>query len=314
VQAECFVYRNEQDVLIYPYLRTHINAVVDFICPEDCYDIEGAYGYNGFGTTSHELKFLQSFRSAFGEYCRQQNIIAEFTRFNPTFKNYALALDMDVELMNRNVIVDLKQSENDLWMKSYEHSVRKNVNKAKRQGVEVESFLGAYLPPEKLKEFLRVYKETMDKNKAEGFYYFNQKYFEDICKHLGQESLFMMAMLEGQVISCELVLLSSQTAYSFLGGTLADYYKLGANNLLKHELILKLKSMGLTSFCIGGGRSINDDIFRYKRNFAKDGVVDFFVGTKVHHQETYAKLCSLWEKQFPEKSQIYKNYFLKYRN
>ena len=114
-------------------------------------------------------------------------------------------------------------------------------------------------------------------------------------------------------ISCELVLHNGNIAYSYLGGTLSEYFSFRPNDILKHKLILKLKEIGLRYYCIGGGIKSGDGIYRYKRSFAKLGEYDFYIGKKIHNEKIYQEVCQAWENKYPDKQEDYKNFLLKYR-
>ena len=52
---------------------------------------------------------------------------------------------------------------------------------------------------------------------------------------------------------------------------------------LKHEIIIYLKTKGVKYFCLGGGATVNDGIYKYKKSFSKDGNVDFYIGKKIYN-------------------------------
>lgn len=312
-QAECFVYREKDALVLYPYLKTHLNPALNFQLSGTCYDIEGACGYNGFIGNEVTEAIIDNFSNAFESYCKSNHVIAEFTRFNPLLNNHAWAKHLMVKLVNKNIVVDLTLSDEELWMRSYEHAARKNVNKAKRNGLTVEACYGSELTKERLNDFIKIYLSTMDRNNAEPAYYFDKIYFENICKRLGKYALFFFALADGKPVACELVLYAGQHAYSFLGGTLEQYYPSRPNNLLKHEAILKLKRLGMHYYCLGGGPRGEDGIYKYKRTFAKYGERNFYIGSKIYNNNIYDALCDDWEKTYPHKKERYGKYLLKYR-
>ena len=93
-----------------------------------------------------------------------------------------------------------------------------------------------------------------------------------------------------EIISTELLLLSSDTIYSFLGGTLACAFDKRPNDLLKHEVCRHGISAGMEDFVLGGGYGRRDGIFRYKLSFAPSGTVAFRGGRAVHDPERYGHL------------------------
>ena len=313
VKAECFVYQDDDRIIFYPYLKTKISLLGWAERNGSYYDIEGAYGYNGILSNTKDGAFQKEFNQAFAQFCRDHRIVAEFMRLNPLYQNDLVCDDLQLEQTNKNVIVDLSLSEEELWSQSYEHCVRKNIKKAQSHHIHIRSFWGNELEDDLLTEFLNIYYHTMDRYQTEKVYYFPKTYFKNLGKKLGKNSLFFFAFQNGKVVSCELVLLGSKIGYSFLGGTLEQYNLSRPNNLLKHEIIRELKKLSFQFYCIGGGRQPNDGIYRYKKTFAKNGEVDFCIGKRIHNPEVYDSLCRAWVQQFPEKEKTYKNYFLKYK-
>lgn len=313
-KAECFVYNENGVTVMYPYLKTGINGFINCDLGQDYFDVEGAYGYNGIISNSDSEESIINFSDHFSRYCLENNIIAEFTRFNPVIQNHIYAKNLDIRIENKNVIVDLEMPEETLWTQSYEHSARKNINKAKRNGLKVLFFYGSQMDRHWIDAFYSIYISTMQRNDADQTYYFPVSFFLTINESLNDNSLFVFTLTpDEKPISAEVILLSKDQAYSYLGGTLNEYYEFRPNNILKHEAILFLQKLGIRKFCLGGGISPLDGIFKYKLTFAKKGVTDFYIGKKVHIPELYQKVCHEWEKAFPEKARNYPNYFLKYR-
>ncbi|MDE2028087.1 MAG: GNAT family N-acetyltransferase [Candidatus Omnitrophica bacterium] len=312
-RVECFFAEEGGKVFLYPYLKTHINRAVDFELDGDFYDIEGAYGYNGFAVSDDDADFSRRCAGIFAQYCSRERIVAEFMRLNPLWPMPGAESWWDLKPAKKNVYVDLTLSPEDLWMDSYEHCVRKNVNKARQMGVEIRSYEGRDMDESLLGEFLNIYHHTMERNNSGADYFFSQDYFRKVCSLLPRQSLFFFAYLNGQPVSCELVLISKKNAYSFLGGTLQQAQASRPNNLLKHELILHLQSLHLERYLLGGGKSENDGIFGYKKTFSKKGVLDFSIACKVCDHNAYEEICRLWREKFPSKQAEYANYFLKYR-
>lgn len=307
-KTQCFVFEEDKKIALYPYLINSVNEV-GYDLNEQYYDIQGAYGYNGISTNSYNQHFLNSFFDCFDEYCKQHNIIAEFLRINPLFqnplihrKNYELVHDRDN--INANLLKE------NIFETEYEYSTRKNIRKAIKSGLTFKSVLGKEITNCDLESFCRIYNHTMKRNNAEDFYYFNTNYFNSISTQLKEKALFVFALSDTQIISCELVLLSGRIAYSFLGGTIRDYYQFRPNDFLKHETINLLKAMGYNNFLLGGGA---EGVFNYKKSFSKNGVIPFYIGKKTHNKRVYDEVVSQWEIKYPEKVDKYKNFLLKYR-
>ena len=309
--AECFVYKDSNNIFFYPYIKTHINSL-GYELDRDYYDIQGAYGYNGaLVKDSKDLEFINKAREEFLKYAKDENIIAEFVRFNPLHNNHKYFTDIKPILANKNIVVDLK--EEDIWLNSYEYSTRKNVNKALRNNLSYKIIKAKEMTKREIKIFLDIYNSTMTRNNAELEYFFTLEYFTNIADKLKQNALFIFIYKDGVTISTELVLLNDYVAYSFLGGTLKEYFEYRPNDYLKHVLIKEFQKNGLSFFMLGGGISMDDGIFKYKRNFSKNGVYDFYISKSIYNEKIYNQTLKQWsEKVDLTTEEKYSHYLLKY--
>ena len=89
----------------------------------------------------------------------------------------------------------------------------------------------------------------MDRRSASQEYRFKRTFCEHLMDQLPQCTHFFHVLSEGRVVSTELVLVSAEHAYSFLGGTLAEAFEVRANDLLKHEIIRWAKQAGKKTLC-----------------------------------------------------------------
>jgi lipid II:glycine glycyltransferase (peptidoglycan interpeptide bridge formation enzyme) len=172
-----------------------------------------------------------------------------------------------------------------LWM-DYEHKVRKNVKTATRAGLRVEVDLDG----SRLDEFLEIYSETLQRREAPEEYFFPKEFFLTIVRELAGEFVFFHVIDNTRVVASELVLVSAQAVYSFLGGTRSEAFALRPNDLLKHSAFEWAHGQGKSFFVLGGGYEPEDGIFRYKKSFSPRGVVPFCVGTRVLDASAYWEL------------------------
>jgi len=308
--AQCFVIENEKGMLLYPFLLNSIVPLGFDLADEYC-DIEGAYGFNGAISNAQDTDLLKSFHELFSEYAGYKGIIAEFTRFNPVLRNHSISSHLDIVFANQNISLNLDHD--NFWFDDYEHATRKNINKAIRNGLTVSFFHGDEVIDEWLDHFYSIYIDTMVRNKAEQFYFFDRSYFDMLIKNMKNNVLLFFTMKEGTPVSTELVLYNTNIAYSYLGGTISEYFPFRPNDILKHSIILRLKDHGVKRYCLGGGIKPGDSLFKYKRSFAKNGIIDFFIGKKIYREDIYNKLVGKWEMLNPDKKDVYKNFLLKYR-
>ncbi|GAW93296.1 lipid II:glycine glycyltransferase FemX [Calderihabitans maritimus] len=291
-QAMLFEYEEHGNFVLYPFFLRDISLEAAFRgkLKESYFDTVTPYGYGGpLASDPEDRQLIVNFRRAFQDYCRKKRIVAEFIRFHPLLGNHAYPYeDLLVERNKEIVCVDLERSAEEIWS-NYRRNNRKNIKKALREGLEVTfDFTG-----ETYREFIQLYYLTMDRREARDYYYFDEDFFRLLHQELAGNFLYVYALYRGTAVSAELVLYSEDYLHSFLGGTLEEYFPLRPNNLLKHRLIEWARQKGLKSYILGGGYQKDDGILRFKKSFARDGVIDFYVGKKLHDPEVAEWLCSL---------------------
>ena len=139
-----------------------------------------------------------------------------------------------------------------------------------------------------LDAFLSTYHATMDRRNADRTYYFQSSFFERLCETLEGSYAFFHASLDGVVVSTELVLVSDENVYSFLGGTDPGAFSARPNDLLKYTVIEWARSQGKKRFVLGGGYRPDDGILRYKLSFAPQGRIPFCVGRRILDERLYS--------------------------
>lgn len=270
--------------ILYPFVLREIDAPHLAAASPGARDTTSPYGYGGAFCCGDVRAHGDAFWGELSGWQRSQGIVTEFVRFS-LFEEDLLAYPGDREQKLVNVVRTLDLDEEALW-RSYEHKVRKNVNKARRSGVTIDVETSG----DGLDDFLRIYEATMDRREAARGFYFPRSFFETIVRELDGWYAFFHARREGRTISTELALVSGENVYSYLGGTDADSFEFRPNDLLKHELILWSKRAGKRRFVFGGGYSMDDGIFRYKRTFAPEGLVPYFIGRRVVDEARFAAL------------------------
>ncbi len=245
------------------------------------YDLISPYGYGGFfgGVSDYD-----ALNALYTEYCLEKHYICEFVRFN-LFSSYYAHYDGKIENRTHNVVRNLEAPVEEIWM-DFKQKVRKNVKRANRNGLEIIiDKSGKYL-----EDFLRIYYSTMERNEAEGSFYFSRNFFETINRMIGNY-IYFHVVYQGKIISTELVLYGADNCYSYLGGTDWNYFELRPNDFLKFEIIKWAKENHLKNFVLGGGYGSDDGIYRYKIALAPHGVVDYYIGKKIFDRFGYESLC-----------------------
>ncbi len=277
--------RTRNGFILYPFLLRPIDAPHLAVGGTPAYDITSPYGGSGgpFQEGVDEVE-AKTFWLAFDEFCRSRRVVSEFCRLH-IYPEQLLPYPGQVQPRLVNVVRDLDTTPEQMW-REFAHKVRKNVNRARREGVTVEvDEAGAALD-----DFLRIYHATMHRRGAGESYHFPRTFFQTLLRDLPGQAVFFHARHEGRIVSTELVLVSGRNMYSFLGGTDDTAFELRPNDLLKLEIFHWGREHARSRFILGGGYAPDDGIFRYKRAFAPDNLVTYHTGARVLDRERYDAL------------------------
>jgi Acetyltransferase (GNAT) domain len=286
VQALCATASADGSYVLYPFLlRTLGDEQYCDVSLRDCTDISTPYGYGGpfrWGAAWNP-EAGRAFWLEFDAWAAKSRVVSEVVRLS-LFPEILVEYIGDRRVLLDNVVRALN-SEDELW-RDFEHKVRKNVNKARAGGVTVRIDEKG----DRLDDFLAIYASTMNRRNARESYYFPREYFERIHADLKGQFAYFHAFVGGAIVSTELVLVSADRIYSFLGGTDAAWFHVRPNDLLKVEIMNWARSAGKKEFVLGGGYASGDGIYRYKLSFAPNGSVPFSIGSRVLNINAYEQM------------------------
>lgn len=284
--AQLFVYEDGDDCICYPYLLREIEAFS--ASREQLYDITTPYGYGGPLTNIQEEAKRKShfacFEEVFGQYCREQHIVTEFVRFHPLIHNERDYGSVS-PVLNRNTVSLTLQEDEAALMDSLRNKGRNRVKYAMKQGLEVTQE-----GLDHLEWFAENYAKTMEKNQADSYYYFNESFFRDTMELLEGHLTTFAVRYEGEVIaSCMFMHYNDYVSYH-LTGSRQEYLHLAPSNLLIWHAAAWFGKLGYKSLHLGGGYRDDDDLLRFKRNFTKNPLLEFYIGKKIHLPEQYERM------------------------
>lgn len=305
-KAECFVCQEGDKVLLFPFLARTFEFQ-----GKQYKDFETAYGYGGPLCNCEDREFVIKALAAFKSYCNENNYVAGFVRFHPLFQNQGgfEAVGRVIE-DRKTVAINLDQTKDEVW-KNEIHSKNRNViRKAEKAGctfIVDDNY-------EHLKEFVNLYDSTMDKLSADGFYYFDDAYYDNLKRGITDSFLGCVQNSEGQIISAAIFMYSGPYGHYHLSGSDKSQLAISPNNFMLWNAAIELQKRGIKRFHLGGG--INGDeensLYQFKRRFSKD-TCQFCIGKLVFNQELYEAICADWEAKNPDKAEHYKHHLLKYK-
>lgn len=304
----CLKYSQDDHIIMLPGYLKKIESTnyVDFISP---------YGYSGLVyKKSTPIDIVKVGWNEIKTYL-DKNVISSFIRFSLD-SEYSVFKEGVIPLMKniKGIIIDY-----DSQLMNFDRKVRKNVSRAKKEGLQAKIINGVDLTDEQLKSFYEIYVDTMKRNNADVKYYFSLDQFGNFAKYRGDLCAFCFIYDNEKVVSVEMILQSDDTIFSFLGGTLEEAFSKRPNDYLKYILINWARDEGIKYFVLGGGYGVEDGIFKYKKTFFPEDVVDYYVGKFIHNKEVYDKLVEnakhryIKEKNKTEQEFYNLNFFPLYR-
>lgn len=310
-KALCFVFEYENDIAIYPFLINSVNNI-GYQLDHEYYDIQGAYGYNGFLTSNTDDKFLARFESAFTQYCNEKRIIAEFTRFHPLLGNQLYSKELNVINDRETVFLDLSQTWDYIWTNEFSSKNRNMIRKAEKIGYKCEIIS----KPDRaaIDEFIMIYHRSMKLVNANNYYFFNHQYFHNTFKYLCDSSfLFNIKNEMGDTVCSSIFFKFGDYFHYHLSGR-SEQADNAVNNFLLSEAIKYAKTLAIKFIHLGGGRtnSEEDSLLKFKKSFSKSSSL-FSIGKRIHDGIIYSKVEQDWISRYPLEVEKNRNFLLKYR-
>lgn len=304
-------YESDQMRMAYVVMQTDIADSFYFegeIDKNQCFDWSTPYGYGGpLFEGKRDEKELQRFERELRQYCNENGIVSQFNRFHPILQNQDIPyMASDVVHLKKTVYMDLADRET-IW-KNMTSNCRQNIRKATGNGIRI-----CWDQGEQLEDFIRVYEATMNYHEAEEFYFFKKQYFQYLTDNLREYMCMFYATYEERVVCAALFLFNGTYLHYHLGGTLPEYRNLGAMNLLLYEAAKWGEEKGMKIMHLGGGVQAEDSLLRFKKQFNRNGLLDFCIGKMIFMQETYDELVMI-RKRKDEDFMKKKHLLIEYRS
>lgn len=240
------------------------------------------------------------------EYAQNNHIVSQFFRCHPLLQNQKYMESVSqVVCLKKTVYIDT--STKDIILSNMTTNGRNMFRKAEKSGVRIISDTG-----ERIKEFIDIYKMTMDNRRAEEYYYFDQQYFDYLKGNLYKNMIIFYALYEEKIISAAIFFYNERYMHYHLSGTLRQYNCFGATNMLLTEAAFWAAQKGIVQLHLGGGTDVEDSLLRFKKHFNRNGLIDFYIGCNIFLQDDFDRLVTI-RKQTDHEFDDTKKFLIQYR-
>lgn len=255
-------------------------AIKERIGQSEFFDLQSPYGYSGFYSNSNDEAFIKEALSELKKSALKENIIAFFLRFHP-FDELLPLYQKHLQFFadDRKIVIVATAGDLASIRANYSPRIKSYVNKARKE------LALSKCGRDDIREFKALYDETMRRNRAERFYFFDECYFQKLFEF--EESFIVKASFEGKNLAFA----------SFFVGKDFGYYHLSANSNEKNANLALLdyffefcSQKGVSFALLGGGLKDDDTLFYFKQRFSKLWA-EFNVGGIVFNEAVYNELC-----------------------
>ena len=285
------VFGGRDKFLAWPYLLRDIGEC-EGLAGCGLYDVTSVYGYPGplAAGCQPEDSFLQRGWQELRELWRSQHVVSAFTRFHPLLANQRWLKTgpddtLGVQAGGRTVSIDLEDPDG---TRHYKRALRQHIQRGRSLGMTTT------IDPDlkHLDEFVRIYTDTMHRNRASQGYFFSPEYFRQFKERLGPRVFLACCCIGSRVAAAAFVVEYGGVVNPHLAGTSPEFLAASPFKVLVDDLREWGRRRGNHSLHLGGGRGgVNDSLFRFKAEFSPR-YHDFYTGRWILAEESYRWLCN----------------------
>lgn len=274
-----------------------INVVMMRDVAEDCrfheriaykqfFDFSTPYGYGGWLIEGEKTD--QLFKE-YERWCVEHRVVSEFVRFHPVINNhFSSRLFYETITLGPTVSIDLSSKER-AW-NSLSSKNRNVIRKAINNGIIIRQGLSNSL----IGVFKRIYEGTMNERQADGYYFFNNSFYNSILNDLGNNATIFYAQKEERIIAAAIIIYANGMLNYHLSGSIKEFQNLAPTNLLLWKVVEWGCDNGGKTFHLGGGVGCKEDsLFHFKRAFNREELCEYRIGKRIFIQDEYDALVSL---------------------
>jgi hypothetical protein len=118
-----------------------------------------------------------------------------------------------------------------------------------------------------LREFMEIYRTTMQRQQAPAFYHFPEAYYQELAEGLKDRMAIVSAMADGETVASALFFAGKHYAHYHLSGTTEEGRRLHAAAVVIVQAAEWARRRGCVKMHLGGGLAPNDSLFQFKESF-----------------------------------------------
>ncbi|MDL0108734.1 hypothetical protein NYG93_06650 [Campylobacter felis] len=244
------------------------------------FDLQSPYGYSGFYSNSNDESFLKQALESLKQKALAENIIAFFLRLHPFDTNLSFyEANLDFFKKERKIVLINCSQDFTSLRKAYSPRILSYVKKARKE-LEI-----SFCDKSFSKDFYKLYEKTMQRNRADSFYFFEQKYFDALFTF--KQNIVLRAEFEGEILAFASFFVGEEFAYYHLS---ANCNERNANAALLDFFFEFCTQKGVKFVLLGGGVKDDDNLYYFKSRFSTLWT-HFSIGGLVFDTLNYEKLC-----------------------
>lgn len=200
------------------------------------------------------------------------DIVSVFLRISPLVPQAAAPSDAVPIVTDHTTYLVPCKNEDETWA-NLEGRARTAVRKARKLGFtsEIRTATAEDLRPDS--PFRALYSMTMQKVAASGYYYFGDKYYDELSTSLGENLLVgMVRDAEGAPHAAALFMSGEHYLHYHLSGSTQDGARAGASNLLIWDALKEGSRRSFAGLHLGGGLVNGDGLDRFKKSFGGEAM------------------------------------------
>jgi hypothetical protein len=298
-EACIFDFNNKLGHVYYSFIK---RKVPDLLGYGTFYDIVTPYGFSGpiilESNKANKELLISAYDNAFKDYCFQENIVAEYVKFNPWLRNH-LDFEKIYSLRYNNYTLYIDLTVKDFFMEEFCSKIRTKIRKAENLGVRLEyDYSGT-----SLSEFYRLYQYTVEKNDVSEYYKFNLDFLTRMFNSLNNRQFLINARFENEYISSAIFMEYGDYLHFHLVANDYRHYQKNANSMIMYEAANWGQNHNKKQMHIGGAST--NELYAFKKQFTRKGICDLYIGEKIRNEAIYNKLVDMKLKKGDIKNSSY---------